>query len=123
MTEVYEPEHDDCTAPIVIELLDLDDGDGDDAGDRLGLAVDAAGESSIWFMRPLCPTHEATAQHGDASTATHERSGPLPALWAHRLAAVPFRCCRPAVTMAGRPCRIVVEHPGDTCGYHRGGAQ
>lgn len=79
-----------------------------DGTEHLVLAeVDRLGDDTA-RVDPSCPT------------VAHEQTGPLPLEYVRRITIAQrvHRCGRPTKT-TGRPCRIEVPHPGDTCGLHR----
>ena len=103
-----------CTdrAAIVYEDVTLPN------GDRLALAIDSDGETSLWIARPLCAEHQRSAIHGNLTRAGHERLGPLNTWWQSRVDRLTTtRCGRPRAD--GQPCRAVVGRPGDGCAHHR----
>jgi hypothetical protein len=78
-------------------------------------AVGIDGAAEFWLARMDLMNHP-DATFGNANQP-HEQLGRLPrevrdAIWGDRL-----RCGRP--TAAGKPCRVRVAQPGDTCGQHR----
>ena len=78
-------------------------------------AVDQAGRRHAWLVE-TDRLGEPDVDHGDPNQS-HECVCPLSDEWRARIDNTPLRCSRP--TRSGRPCRIVVHHPGDACATHR----
>ncbi|HEY9316111.1 hypothetical protein [Williamsia sp.] len=77
--------------------------------------IDAGGNRQFWIVdRDQLGGRDV--DHGNESPA-HEQTGFLSERWHDRIAAAPFRCCRPR--RDGRPCRILVRSADSACAYHR----
>ena len=74
------------------------------------VAVRPDGSESLWLLVPGADDNAPRGPWPD-----HERTGPLPATYRHRLAQ--HRCGQPRLD--GRPCRTPVAVVGQTCGHHR----
>ncbi|OBC07753.1 MULTISPECIES: hypothetical protein [unclassified Gordonia (in: high G+C Gram-positive bacteria)] len=84
-------------------------------GIEVAEAVDQAGRRHAWLVE-TDRLGEPDVDHGDPNQS-HECVCPLSDEWRARIDNTPLRCSRP--TRSGRPCRIVVHHPGDACATHR----
>lgn len=77
---------------------------------QAGVAVRPDGSEWLWLLVPGGDLDDTPR----GPWPDHERTGPLPATYRHRLAQ--HRCGQPRLD--GRPCRTPVARSGLTCAHH-----